>query len=196
MIGIDFSMNSAGVVIGNSSNPEELKMLFFRQRVKDYPLVDNIEIAEYGEWPCNESRYYHVASTIFNFIEEHATDKEVWIEDYSFGSTGSVFNIAESTATLKHLLWIDGYVINKISPKSVKKFATGSGNAKKSGMYDSFMEKTGYDFNDKLEGHTKHLRDGYKEVPSPASDLIDAYFILQYGLNEKSNHQHQQHPDE
>lgn len=185
MIGIDFSMNSPAVVIGDSENPEELEMLCFSQRVKDASLVKNIRILELSKSLCDESRYYSNAWNIIAFIKRKTDCKNVWIEDYSFGSTGSVFNIAEATSTLKHLLWMDGYTINKISPKSVKKFATGSGNAKKNDMYDAFMKKTGYDFNDKLEGHTKHLRTGYKDIPSPVSDLIDAYFIMQYGISQE-----------
>ena len=190
MIAIDFSMNSAGVVIGNTDKPEELKMLCFRQRKRDESLSKNIKIADYPIDPkSNEERYFEVAFEIMEFIHKNAisSDKEVYIEDYSFGSTGSVFNIAESTATLKHLLWMSNYNINKISPKSIKKYATGSGNATKTDMYNTFIDKTGFDFNKVLIGPKKDIEKGDEKIPSPVSDLIDAYFLLQYGLQEQAN---------
>ena len=62
MIAIDFSMNSAGVVVGNSNNPAELQMLCFRQRKRDDSLVKNIIVKEYLECPkSDEERFYHIA---------------------------------------------------------------------------------------------------------------------------------------
>lgn len=184
MIAIDFSMNSAGIIIGDDSNPENHKMLYFRQRKSDKPLVDNINIAEYPEdYTCNEERYYHISMKIFNFIKENTDSKIVYIEDYSFSSNGKVFNIAEATGTLKQLLWFNGYEINKVSPKTVKKFATGSGNASKTDMYDKFVDNTGYDFNKTIKGPMKETKKGAKNIPAPISDLVDAYFILQYALD-------------
>ena len=183
MIAIDFSMNSAGIIIGNDSNQENLKMLFFRQRKSDKSLVDNIYITDYPkDYSCNEERYYHIALKIFNFIEEHTTSKIVYIEDYSFSSNGKVFNIAEATGTLKQLLWINGYELTKVSPKSIKKFATGSGNASKTDMYDKFVDNTNYNFNKTISGPQKEIKKGAKNIPAPVTDLIDAYFLLQYAL--------------
>lgn len=189
MIAIDFSMNSAGVIIGNSDNPAECKMMCFRQRKRDESLVKNIKIYEYPIDPKNnEERYFEVANNIMEFIaKNNINNKEVYIEDYSFGSTGSVFNIAEATATLKHMLWMDGFNITKISPKSIKKFATGSGNATKGDMFSTFVDKTGYDFNTVFYGPTKVIKKGDENIPAPFSDLIDAYFLLQYGLSEQSS---------
>lgn len=182
MIGIDFSMCSAGVVIGDSINPKELQILCFRQRKKDDSIVDNITMINYPDAETDEERYYLVAKGIVDFIIKHSTDKIVWIEDYSYGSIGNVFNIAEATATLKHMLWMEGFEINKVSPKSVKKFA-GNGKAGKNEMFDLFLEKTSFDFDKAVVGHTKDLRTGYTQIPSPVSDIVDAYFVLQYGLS-------------
>lgn len=189
MIAIDFSMNSAGVVIGNTDKPEELKMLCFRQRKRDESLSKNIKIVDYPIDPKNnEERYFEIANSIMGFIDKNnINNREVYIEDYSFGSTGSVFNIAEATATLKHILWMSGFNITKISPKSIKKYATGSGNATKTDMYNTFIDKTGFDFNKVLIGPKKDIEKGDEKIPSPVSDLIDAYFLLQYGLHEQAN---------
>ena len=126
MIAIDFSMNSAGVVVGNSKDPSELQMLCFRQRKRDDSLAKNIVVKEYLECPqSDEERFYYTAKTIFDFVDLHSTTKIVYIEDYSYGSTGSVFNIAEATGLLKHLLYMNWYIINKVAPKALKKHATG-----------------------------------------------------------------------
>lgn len=187
MIAIDFSMNSAGVIVGNSNNPSELQMLCFRQRKRDDSLVKNITIKEYLECPkSDEERFYYIAKTIFDFIDTHSTTKIVYIEDYSYGSTGSVFNIAEATGLLKHLLYMNGYVINKVSPKALKKHATGSGNASKGDMFNAFIDNTNYDFNSVFIGPQKAVKKGDEKIPAPFSDLIDAYFLLQYGIKNSS----------
>jgi len=61
------------------------------------------------------------------------TDKQchVFLEGYSMGSKGRVFNIAENAGILKYRLWLFGVECTEIPPTVLKKYATGKGNANK-----------------------------------------------------------------
>lgn len=188
MIGIDFSMSSAGICIGDSDNPESLEMGCFRQRKSDEALRKNITIMELPEhWKTPEERYFKIATEIYNFIISKTDSKIVYLEGYSYGSSsGVVFNIAESTSVLKQMLYHGGFEINLVTPSELKKHATGKGNANKTKMLDAFIDVTGYDFNKTFHGPTKPVEKGMKRVPSPVNDIIDAYFLLQFGLNNQA----------
>lgn len=186
MIAIDYSMSSAGIVIGTSNNPDELQIGCFRQRVKDEALKDNITILEAPEASMisDEERYYRLAKSTVEFIKSKTDERIVYIEDYSFQSKGNTFNIGEATGALKQRLWKEGFEIQKLSPGSIKKFATGKGNSNKTGMLDAFIESTGYDWNESFFGFKKTIERGMKTIPAPITDIIDAYWILQYALAE------------
>ena len=64
------------------------------------------------------------------------------------------------------------------APSTIKKFATGKGNANKELMYEAFVEETGDDLAKLFEF------DPYKGQ-SPVSDIIDSYYIAKY-RNENS----------
>lgn len=185
MIGIDYSMSSAGIVIGTSDNPNELHIGCYRQRVRDEALKDNITILEPpSAGVSDEERYYRLAETTVNFIKSKTDERIVYIEDYSFQSKGNTFNIGEATGALKQRLWLEGFEIQKLSPGSIKKFASGKGNANKTGMLDAFIDKTGYDWNESYFGFKHPIEKGMKNIPAPITDIIDAYWILQYALAE------------
>ena len=57
-----------------------------------------------------------------------------------------------------------------IAPSSVKKFATGKGNANKEMMIDAFKETAGFDLLGELDC----------TYNSPASDIADSYFICKF----------------
>ena len=96
------------------------------------------------------------------------------LEDYSFGSKGRVFHIAENTGLLKHKLFKAGIPFIVVAPTTVKKFATGKGNANKEKMYECFTEQTGVDLRKQLDTTVEH----------PISDIIDAFYIAKYGYTE------------
>lgn len=119
----------------------------------------------------------------FNFISDKFMEllrqrqcKEAGLEDYSYGAAkGRVFNIAENTGILKHKLWKDRINYNPIPPKSVKKFATGNGNAPKTDMVKQFHEETGVDLLQVMN---------MEHVGNPVDDIVDAYFVAKYYAQE------------
>ena len=85
-------------------------------------------------------------------------------------SLGSISNSVRVLAGLFYSIQILGERLGvpviEFSPKTVKKFATGSGNAKKPDMWKALPEKV----QDKFTGKVKTLSSG-------KYDLADAYFI-------------------
>ena len=111
-------------------------------------------------------------------LEVQPEDKFV-IEGYAMGATGRVFNIAENTGIMKHKIYKTFKKDCLLAPPmSVKKFATGKGNAKKDKMSEAFTERFGITLYNLL---------GCKIDGSPSSDIIDAYFIAKYGQEELCN---------
>ena len=105
-------------------------------------------------------------------------DVVVLIEDYSFGSKGKVFNLAENCGILKYMLYKQGYKFFTVPPTVVKKYATGKGNATKEKMYDAFVAETGVDLHKIISPTTK--------LGSPTTDVVDAWYIARY-MQEKAN---------
>lgn len=95
----------------------------------------------------------------------------ILIEDYSMGSKGKVFHIAENTEVLQYNLFLMKKKYEKIPPTSLKKWATGKGNADKEKMYERFLEIEGIDLKAML---------GLTKADSPLSDIVDAYFLTKY----------------
>ena len=89
----------------------------------------------------------------------------VMLESYAFGARGdAVTKIAENGGVLKHEMLNYGIPFETVPPTTIKKYATGKGNAKKLDMYDAFVERTGVEV------------DHFKAW----SDIVDSYFIAMY----------------
>lgn len=118
------------------------------------------------------ARFEKIANYFVRALNEHGV-KRVFLEGYSLGSKGKVFSIAENTAVLKYILWKLNIEVTIFAPTTIKKYATDKGNANKDLMKESY-EST-------VQLKTLHPISHYKD--SPYTDCIDAYWILQYGLD-------------
>jgi len=180
--GIDYSLSSPAITLfdneqyhffffvrSESKKPDLTKIPFsFNLHATIFEKQFNSYLDKYkylSDWSIDILKYYNINS--------------VTIEDYSFGSTGSrLFQIAENTSILKYRMMFElGITINNIAPKMVKKLSTGNGNANKEQMELSFIQKTAFDIRTVLHQTTKQM--------NPSSDIIDSYFIYQYGVNKK-----------
>jgi len=122
-------------------------------------------------WQTNEERYENITEWA---ITQLSPGTVVFLEGYSFGSRlGMLFNIAELTGLLKHKLYKAKIDFTLVPPTTVKKFATGKGNARKEVMYEAFYKETQFDLlkelNIKVAG------------TNPESDIVDSYFLAKYG---------------
>ena len=83
------------------------------------------------------------------------------IEGYSYASnSNTAYQIGELGGAIRVLLFQNNIDFIIIAPKSLKKFATGNGNAKKNDMLNAFMNKHG------------HIKD---------HNEVDAYFLAKFG---------------
>ena len=192
-IGIDYSLSSPGVCVNTSE--EEFKYedckFYYLTNTKKYQgtfkekMAFGTSAVEYIGAPhrpysSETERYNNIANWVIDIIkfqpqlmvgkiwEKHPT---IQIEDYSFGSTGRVFHIAENLGLLKYKLKIEcGWDYTLLAPSVIKKFATDKGNANKELMLGAFQEDTGVNLGVLLDSSVK----------SPITDIADAYFICKY----------------
>ena len=178
--GIDYSMTSPALCVYNTDSGEfkfDNCTFYFLTQSKKYEIdTENIHgmLFEYGD---EMQRYDIISSYFLDRIMENEVDK-VYMEDYSMGSKGRVFHIAENTGVLKYRMWSFGIPFQTIPPTVIKKFASGKGNANKERMQEVFEEQN--------EMKLKQLFNMTDKQWNPSSDLIDAYYICKYGLNDNT----------
>jgi len=177
IIGIDYAMGCPAVC-GFKGSPEK-QFLYedcqFHYLIdkKNPPYTTNIQGDIKPEYNSQEERFDWISTWTLSQILCYDPDLVV-LEDYSFGSKGRVFHIAENTGLLKHKLFKANIPFIVVAPTTIKKFATGKGNANKEKMYECFTEQTGVDLRKQLDTTVEH----------PISDIIDAFYIAKYGYTE------------
>lgn len=178
--GIDYSMTSPALCVYNTDSGEfkfDNCTFYFLTQSKKYEIdTENIHgmLFEYDD---EMQRYDIISSYFLDRIMENEVDK-VYMEDYSMGSKGRVFHIAENTGVLKYRMWSFGIPFQTIAPTVIKKFASGKGNANKERMQEVFEEQN--------DVKLKQLFNMTDKQWNPSSDLIDAYYICKYGLNDNT----------
>ena len=192
-IGIDYSLSTPGICVNTSEEEfqyEDCKF-YYLTNTKKYVGTFKEKMAfgtsdvEYIGWPhkpysSEPERYNNIANWVIDIIKSQPQLMigKLWekhpiiqIEDYSFGSTGRVFHIAENLGLLKYKLKIEcGWDYTLLAPSVIKKFATDKGNANKELMLGAFQEDTGVNLEVLLDSSVK----------SPITDIADAYFICKY----------------
>ena len=191
-IGIDYSLSSPGVCVNTSEGEfryEDCKF-YYLTNTKKYEgtfkekMAFGTSAVEYIGTPhrpysSEPERYNNIANWAIDIIKLYGDattgmnriTPTIQIEDYSFGSTGRVFHIAENLGLLKYKLKIEcGWDYTLIAPSVIKKFATDKGNANKELMLGAFQEDTGVNLEVLFDTKSK----------SPISDVADAYFICKY----------------
>ena len=192
-IGIDYSLSSPGICVNTSEEEfryEDCKF-YYLTNTKKYEgtfkekMAFGTSAVEYIGAPhrpynSEPERYNNIANWVIDIIKSQPQLMvgKLWekhpiiqIEDYSFGSTGRVFHIAENLGLLKYKLKIEcGWDYTLLAPSVIKKFATDKGNANKEIMLSAFQGDTGVNLGELFESSAK----------SPISDVVDAYFICKY----------------
>jgi len=170
--GIDYSLNGPCVCVYEGLGNFDLKQCSF------YFLTNTKKLAQVYQYRFHGQLFneYSTDCQRYDSISDWAVEKVqgcdyVGLEGYAYGAAGrAIFQIAENCGLLKYKLWEHRIPIEVIAPTSVKKFATGKGNANKDGMVKSFKTHTGVDLQ-KLITPTR------ANIGSPVSDIADAYFI-------------------
>ena len=140
-------------------------------------ITKNIKGYAYPHFESDEERFDLISGwAIEQIIEKHSSAIEtpyVAIEGYAYGATGQVFNIAENCGMLKHKLYKKGIDFHVVAPTTIKKFATGKGNANKEMMYESWLQETDHNIHTIISPKSK-------SIGNPVSDIVDSYFIARY----------------
>ena len=191
-IGIDYSLSSPGVCVNTSEEEfryEDCKFYYltntkkyegtFKEKMAFGTSAVEYIGAPHRPYSSEPERYNNIANWAIDIIKLYGDAKTginrinptIQIEDYSFGSTGRVFHIAENLGLLKYKLKIEcGWDYTLLAPSVIKKFATDKGNANKEIMLSAFQGDTGVNLGELFESSAK----------SPISDVVDAYFICKY----------------
>ena len=179
--GIDYSMTSPAMCLYNESVgnfTSENCTLHYMTQLKKYDVSFKSVNGHYSEYANEMQRYDIISSFFIDRILDSGVVK-VFIEEYSLGSKGKVFNIAENTGILKYRLWLLGVPFETIPPTVIKKFATGKGNSNKEQMQLVFEQENSIRLKEELNMTEKQW--------NPSSDLIDAYYICKYGYQNEKN---------
>ena len=186
-IGIDYSLSSPGVCVNTSEEEfryEDCKFYYlnntkkyvgtFKEKMAFGKSAVEYIGAPHRPYSSEPERYNNIADWAIDIIKSYTWWQEqpiIQIEDYSFGSTGRVFHIAENLGLLKYKLKMEcGWDYTLLAPSVIKKFATDKGNANKELMLGAFQEDTGVNLGLLLDSSVK----------SPITDIADAYFICKY----------------
>lgn len=174
LAGVDLSLTSPAVCIfkGERFSIENCSFYFLTDKKKNEISINQFRGELFANYMSDQERYDNISGWIMNLVAGHEIDR-VFIEDYSFGSTGRVFNIAENCGLLKHKLWCSKIPFTTIPPTVIKKHATGKGNSNKEKLQEQFIADTGIDVKKILNMTDKQW--------NPSSDIIDSYFICECG---------------
>lgn len=178
IVGIDYSMSSPSVCVhtGEEWSFDNCKFYFLTNKKKCHFKTSQFVGSPHLDFVTQEERFDSIASWAMSIIPPKAP---VYIEGYAFAAKGVVFNIAENTGVLKHKLYVrNKNNVSVVAPSSIKKYATGKGNADKMLMYHSFVEETNFDISAVID---------CKEGESPMSDIVDSYYIAKYAFHESYN---------
>ena len=148
--GIDQSLKSSGVVILVDGVMVDYKVFGIEKIPKN---------------PIHKAKAVQLlVEEIYDFLLSHGV-MHICLEGLSFGSTGDA---ARDLAGLQMMMFAKFQEITEniriIAPQTPKKFATGSGKAKKKDLFLSLPEKVGAVF-------------GKVAVKNGRHDLTDAYFL-------------------
>tara|TARA_Y100000004_G_scaffold107883_1_gene120991 strand:- start:2555 stop:3091 length:537 start_codon:yes stop_codon:yes gene_type:complete len=174
--GIDYSTSSPCICVYKNGNfdPSNCTFNFFAlDKWRDrWSSLENVNCYKLPKDLKDLDKYLFLADwTIEALRWFNGRVEKIVIEDYSFGSTGRVFHIAENVGILKAKLKENGFRYETLPPTVLKKFATGKGNARKEAMLEAW----------KTEPGTFEL---VQETGNPASDIVDAYFLCKYGVTQ------------
>jgi crossover junction endodeoxyribonuclease RuvC len=177
--GIDYSLTTPAICVAPYKKTfgfEDCKFHFLTAKKKASGSFAKGQIngKEHRTYKIEEQRYNNISTWALEILNEV---EYVVIEDYSFGSKGRVFHIAENTGLLKHQLWRFNKTFSVAAPTTIKKFATGKGNSDKDAMYDAFFKETQFNL--------KNVFD-QESTASPVSDLVDSFYMCKYAFNKLS----------
>jgi len=178
-VGIDYSLTSPCMCIMEEPSFEGSSFFFLTSEKRNTGMLfSNVRGDLHSDYLVEQERHDNISNYFVQLLEGRILEKgfHITLEDYSFGSKGRVFNLAENCGLLKHKLWKQQYIVNAVAPTVLKKFATGKGNSNKDAMYSSFLAAGNPDIN-------KTISPKKASIGNPVSDIVDAYYLALYGYS-------------
>ena len=175
--GLDYSMTSPAMCLSNYDFNYENCIFSYLTTSKKYDVQFGNITGKLLDYSYNIQRYDLIAIHFLDMMLDYGVQK-CYIEGYSMGSKGRIFDIAENTGIFKHSAWRFGIDVITVAPTAIKKFATGKGNANKEKMQDAFINETGVNLKEQLNMTEKQW--------NPSSDIIDAYYVCKYAIHEET----------
>lgn len=154
-------------LIMKDRSEKKVKIYFIEKKTVSYinnkVFKENVEKIHLSEGTIDENkRTLILTDHSIDFLSKIKEDNlSIYIEDYSYGSLTRLLSRAESTGYLKMQMYLHEFDYIKVSPLSLKKFATGIGAGKKDNMM-YFFEKD------------------YPEYELKTDDLVDAFYLSIY----------------
>lgn len=176
--GIDFSIRCPAMCIhvGDSWSPANCHF-FYLYGVKKWIRNDRQISSElHQEFANNIERLDWITSWFVDRLHGFKLP-EVFIEEYSFSRESSSTHIlAEGCGVLKNKIHHSDLKIETLPVKTIKKVASGNGNATKEVMCSAFLGERSW-LNDVLPCPLGK---------PPLADLVDAYFVAKMGFHKTS----------
>lgn len=203
-ITIDFSLNSPGICVFNSSTEKYhfisyLKRTGTKKAIKmqeDLALIEGVTLVFQPDWETHVDyssielakikRYDIMSNDIIELITKHIDKKDsfkIAFEGVSYGSSAGTNNIIDMAAAasilkIKLLKYFKPDDILTIAPSTIKKHA-GKGNMNKLALWEVFINNsTGEKFLEETNfwKFAKTVEFG-KSIPKPFDDLVDAFYL-------------------
>ena len=173
ILGADLSINGSGFCrmdINDDYTVNKVSLYGFTKTIKHRYQSSDLEVLplpdDYENYP-----YFYRARLIYDSIKDKIGDIDyVAVEDYSMGSKGLVFGIAEYCGGFKNIFYEQGIPMKLLPPNSVKLFATSNGAADKVLMGLHFKASS---FSKIVNQHLFEL----PEYESPSADAIDSFWM-------------------
>jgi hypothetical protein len=181
-IGLDWSLSSPALTV-YSTKDDKYDCFYWHKKQQDVFAVGQFRFHQNQKQPeKNFERTIEIQQWLVQSIKSISTPtKKIFalFEGISYGSVGRVCQLAENLGVSKfQLLTNFNSVVKEVSPKSVKKFATGNGSCDKLQMYEQWYKTTNIDLTELLKISNKSS--------SPIQDIVDSYWIVQYAINNRN----------
>ena len=175
IVGCDLSINGSGFTVLECNDNLDITNVFFLGFTKIKKLVRHLDNLHIELLPKNYSEYpYHYrGDIIFDIFAKYYNPGNLdfmVVEDYSFGSKGNTFDIAEVIGGIKNRFYELRIPYKKYSPSTIKLFATGKGSADKVFMGLAFEQLKNGLIDDSVALHS---------YESPKADLVDSFWAAQ-----------------
>lgn len=165
IVSIDLSLRSTGVAIFDEETNEMKHLVFIRKDLAKPKVL--LELSTLGVVYWIHETSLEMITNILNVV--NPTDRIV-CEGLSYNSnSSSSLDLAKAQGMLLYGASLKGLrEIEFVAPKTIKKFATGNGNASKENMFNRYL--------------VYNPGSGFKNS-KPFEDIIDAVFLNLYVQN-------------